>query len=369
MANQQKAKQYERLHLILSLSETVLSLLLVIYFVVSGLSSTLDDLVSTWSSNPYVQLIVFLGIAGGSFSVILFPFSFISGFWLEHRYGLSNQTLFQWLWEKAKASMVGLVLFLPVVIVFYYFLRSYPDTWWIWTATILFLFSVVLGRIAPQVIFPLFYKFERLEDEQIVKRMKRLSEKGRFNLDGVYRFNMSKTTSKANAAFTGLGKSKRIILGDTLLETLSHDEIESVFAHEVGHYTHKHLLIGVVTGTITSYLSLFLADLIYEGAVNTYGFSGLDDLAALPMLTVILSILTFFISPVSNMLSRFHERQADRYALENSTDPGAFLTALEKLADKNLTDRTPSPVIEFLFHSHPSLEKRLRFAESIRSDF
>jgi len=367
MGNQQKAKQYERLHLILSLSETVLSLLLIILFVSSGTSGILKAFVKTWSPDPYLQLLFFVGIAGGFLSVLLFPFSFISGFWLEHRYGLSNQTFLQWMWEKTKGFLVGLVLFLPVFIVFYYFLRNYPGTWWIWTATILFLFSVILGRIAPQVIFPLFYKFEKLDDEEIAARMKRLSEKGNFNLDGVYRFNMSKTTKKANAAFTGLGKSKRIILGDTLLETLTPDEIESVFAHEVGHYAHKHLLIGVITGTISSYLSLFLAHLIYKALVSHYGFSGLDDLAALPLLTVILSVLTFFISPLSNMLSRLHERQADRYALKNSSEPGSFLTALEKLADKNLTDRTPSPVVEFLFHSHPSLERRLHFAESVLS--
>lgn len=365
--HQHKAKQYEKLHLILSMGETVLSIILIILFVTSGYSEQLKYYVASWVVNPYLQLLLFTAIAGTVFSVIFFPFSYISGYWLEHRYDLSNQNFMQWIWEKFKAFLVGAVLFLPVFLIFYYFLRNYPDTWWIWTATILFIFSVVIGRIAPQIIFPLFYKFEKLDDEEIFERMKRLADKGNFNLDGVYRFNMSKTTKKANAAFTGLGKSKRIILGDTLLDSLSYDEIEAVFAHEVGHYYRKHLLIGVLTSTIISYLSLFLAHLIYHTIVNQYGFTGVDDLAALPILTVILSLLTFFISPVSNALSRLHERQADRYALQNSADPKAFITALEKLADKNLSDKSPHPVVEFLFHSHPSLERRLRFAETVLS--
>jgi STE24 endopeptidase len=195
--------------------------------------------------------------------------------------------------------------------------------------------------------------------------MNRLAKLGKFNLDGIYRFNMSKNTKKANAAFTGLGKSKRIILGDTLLESFTGDEIETVFAHEVGHYAHKHLLIGIITGTVSSYLSLFLADMIYQSVVRSYHFQGIDDLAVLPILTIALTVITVIFSPISNALSRRNERQADRYALRNSSQPSAFISAMEKLAEQNLADRTPHPLVEFLFHGHPSVEKRIKFSKAI----
>ncbi len=362
---QKNAKQYEKIQLILSLTETLLTIVLILFFVIFDYSRALREWVGQAATDPYVRLLLFSVVVGGGFSLITVPFSYISGFWLEHHYGLSNQRFLQWVWEQMKAFLVGIVLFLPVFLVFYYFLRNYPETWWLLTATILFLFSVVLGRIAPQIIFPLFYKFERLDDEDLLQRMRRLAKEGRFRLDGIFRFNMSKNTRKANAAFTGLGKSKRIILGDTLLDSFTHEEIESVFAHEVGHYVHRHLWIGIITGTLSSYLSLYLAHIIYKLIVFRAGYSGLDDLAVLPVLAIILSLITFFVSPVSNALSRRHERQADRYALLKSSEPAAFISALEKLAEINLADKSPHPVVEFLFHGHPSLGKRIRFARAV----
>ncbi|MGD9487977.1 MAG: M48 family metallopeptidase [Calditrichaceae bacterium] len=363
LGREKLAKTYNRIKLIVSLSETLISLLLIVGFVYSGYSGRLSDLVSEWFSNPYIRLLAFLAIIGMVMSVISFPVSYFSGFWLEHYYKLTNQSLKGWILEKMKGLAVGLVLFTPILILFYFFLRNYPDTWWLWTATALFVFSVIIGRIAPQVIFPLFYKFEKLDNKELLGRMNRLAGKGKFNLDGVYRFNLSKTTNKANAAFTGFGKSKRIILGDTLLEKFSLDEIETVFAHEVGHYVHKHLLIGVITGTITSYLSLYIAHIVYSSMVFSRGFNGLGDLAALPLLSIVLGVISFIFNPLENAISRRHERQADRYALDNSDEPGAFIIAMQKLSDTNLSDHSPNPVVEFLFHSHPSVARRVQFAE------
>lgn len=160
-----------------------------------------------------------------------------------------------------------------------------------------------------------------------------------------------------------MGKSKRIILGDTLIEKFSLDEIESVFAHEVGHFVHKHLMIGVVVNTFTSFLSLYVAYIIYNFLILQLGFESQADLAALPLLSLILTGISLLTSPLTNAQSRRHERQADLYALENSSNPASFLVALKKLGDTNLTDESPHPIIEFLFHSHPSINKRIEFAE------
>jgi len=361
----QQAKQYEKINLILSIFSTVLSIVVLILFVTLGYSVQLRNYTATWFENPYFQLMGFLFTIGAGYSIISYPLSFFGDFWLEHHFDLSNQTFWAWMWEKTKGSLVGLVLGVPLLLAFYFFLLNYPETWWLWTATILFFFSIIIGKIAPQVILPLFYKFEKLDDETLLSRMQSLAEKGKFALEGVYRFDMSKSTKKANAAFTGMGKTKRIILGDTLIEKFNADEIEGVFAHEVGHYVHKHIIQGVVVGTITSYLSLFLAHLLFSEVVIYYGFNGVADLAALPVLSLIITIISLISSPLSNMLSRYNERQADTYALKNSSNPAAFIEALQKLAESNLSDPEPHPVVEFLFYSHPSVGKRVKFAEGL----
>jgi STE24 endopeptidase len=361
----EKAKQYEKIKLFVSLFSTVLSIVILLLFVILGYSAELRNEVSAWYDNSYLRLLSFLFVIGAAYSVISFPMSFFADFWLEHYYKLSSQKFPGWIWEKTKAFFVGLVLGVPILLAFYYFLLNYPQSWWFWTATVLFFFSVILGKIAPQVIFPLFYKFEKLDDENILSRMKALAEKGKFALEGIYRFNMSKTTNKANAAFTGLGKSKRIILGDTLLEKFDAEEIEGVFAHEVGHYVHKHITQGVIIGTISSYASLYIAHLLFSKIVIDYKFEGVADLAALPLLSLIITLISLITSPLSNMLSRHNERQADAYAMKNSSNPGAFIEALKKLAETNLSDPSPHPLVEFLFHSHPSIEKRVKFTEGL----
>ena len=178
-----KAKQYQRIKLIFSISETIVSLVLLSIFIFAGYSIQWRIWVSAQAENPYLQLLIFLGGIGAAYSVISVPLSFITGFWLEHRYELSNQSFGAWFWEQIKAFLVGIVLLVPVMLIFYFFLRNYPQTWWLWTAVILFVFSIIIGRIAPQVIFPLFYKFEKLEREDLLERMKLLAEKGKFKLE------------------------------------------------------------------------------------------------------------------------------------------------------------------------------------------
>lgn len=360
-----KAKQYEKIKLSLSIFSTVLSITLLILFVVLGYSEQLRTAIYGWAENPYLRLLIFIFILGAGFSVISFPMSYFGDFWLEHHYDLTTQKFTGWIWEKAKGFLVGIVLGVPILLAFYYFLLNYPETWWFWTATVLFFFSVIIGKIAPIVIMPLFYKFEKLNDENLLQRMQILAEKGKFSLQGVYRFNMSKTTNKANAAFTGLGKSKRIILGDTLLEKFNTDEIEGVFAHEVGHYAHKHIIQGVIIGTISSNLTLYIAYISLNFVVAYFGFMGIADLAALPVLSLIMTAISLISSPLTNMLSRANERQADTYAIKNSSNPEAFISALTKLAESNLADPSPHPIVEFLFHSHPSIGKRVEFAENL----
>jgi len=177
---------------------------------------------------------------------------------------------------------------------------------------------------------------------------------------------MSKNTKKANAAFTGIGKSKRIILGDTLLKNFSPEEIETVFAHEMGHYKKRHIMKLMTVSVVMTFAGLYLTSLAYSNSLNTFGFNSVSEIAALPLLFIYLSLFGLITSPISNILSRKFEWEADTFAIETTRDKGAFISAMEKLADQNLADKTPNKIIEFLFHSHPSIDKRIKFAEDYK---
>jgi STE24 endopeptidase len=358
-----RVKAYNRRKLIVGLSGTVLLFAFVIAVVITGFSRNITSLASSVSGNQYLGFLVFAAILGTMEIVLSFPLKFYSGFYLEHAYSLSNQTLLRWLWEQTKGLLVGSFLGIPVLLVFFYCLKQFRNLWWLPVAIVMFIFTTLLARIAPKVIFPLFYKFTPLGKEELKGRINRLCAEAGFQVEGVFSFNMSKNTRKANAAFTGLGKTKRVILGDTLLEKFSEDEIETVLAHELGHYRRGHIWKGILISTVVTFVGLFITSRFYLASLSLFGFECIDDLAALPLLGLGLGLFGFATSPVMNTISRKHEYEADQYAVRKSGNPMAFIDALKKLADMNLADCAPNPVVEFLFYSHPSIEKRIRRAE------
>ena len=363
-ATSPQAKQYSRIKLTFSLAGTVLSFAVTLVILVSGISLRADILVHTYTGSPYIALLLFsavLGILNGVFSL---PLSFYSGYVLEHRFNLSNQNFFQWIWEQVKAFLVSIPIAAPLALLFYFFLREYQSLWWLAVATAMFVVSIVLSKIAPVVIMPLFYKFIPLENDLLTERILALCKNTRMNITGIFTFNLSKTTKKANAGFTGIGKSKRIILGDTLMQHFSDDEIETVFAHELGHYVHGHIWKNILVGTLSIYLGLFITAKLYFISLSWFGFFAIDQLAALPLLVLWLGVYSVVTSPLSNVLSRKYEFEADRYALEKTGNVSAFVSTMRKLADMNLADVAPHPIIEFLFYSHPSIEKRIHAAEN-----
>ncbi len=358
-------KRYNRTKLVVSLIGGVISFLLTIGLLASGYTVTIEQLSYSFSSNVYVTLIIFSAIFGIISGIVSFPFSFYSGFILEHRYKLSNQTFVQWMWESVKGMLIAVPLFIPLALIFYFFLLTFMVHWWLPVAITLFIVSIGLSRIAPIVILPLFYKLTPLEDSPLKEKILSLTASTSMYVEGIYSFNLSKTTKKANAAFTGIGKSKRILLGDTLIENFSEDEIETVFAHELGHYSHGHIWKGIVVGTVSIFVGLYLTSLAYSASLLWFGFTSISQIAALPLLTVWLSVYSIVTSPFGNILSRKHEFEADRYAVEQTKNKTAFVSTMNKLGEMNLADRTPHPLVEFLFYSHPSIEKRIQTVEQI----
>lgn len=359
----ESAKQYARIKLVLAVFTTLFFFLVTIVLVGTGITTTVEEFARGRAGNDYLVLLLFVGALWLLEGIVTLPLSYYSGYVLEHRYGLSNQTRGVWVREGIKGVLVGAALMMPLVLAVFFWIRTYGPLWWLPVGATLFLFSVILARLAPILIFPLFYKFKPLEEGGLKTTILSLCGKIGMPVGGVFVFDMSRNTKKANAAFTGIGKSRRIILGDTLVANFTDEEIETVFAHELGHYKLRHIWVMMAFGTVSSFLGLYATALVYETSLGWFGFSRPDEIAALPLLGLWLGVYSLLTNPLSNMLSRAHEYAADRFAVQLSGKTRAFQNALTKLAKVNLADPSPHTLVEFLFHSHPSIEKRIRAVE------
>jgi STE24 endopeptidase len=287
------------------------------------------------------------------------------GFRLEHEYHLSNQKLKSWVWDEVKGWLLGLVLATVVVELIYLAIRLAPQYWWLMAWAVFIVLYIFFTQVAPIAVFPLFYKFVPLEDEDLKQRLLRLSERARTQVRGVYEWKLSEKSRKANAALVGLGSTRRIILADTLLKDYTHDEIEAVLAHELGHHVHKHILQSILVEATITLAGFWAANQVLRYAIERRGmFLSLSDFAGLPLLALVSAVMSFLLMPALNAYSRSKERQADRYSLQSIPSIGPFVSSMEKLCEQNLAEREPSPVVEWFFHSHPAISKRVAAAEA-----
>jgi STE24 endopeptidase len=286
------------------------------------------------------------------------------GFRLEHRYNLSNQKLGSWLLDELKGWTVGLVLGTIVAELVYGLIRVSPQFWWVYAWLAFIVLFVVFAQIAPVVLFPLFYRFIPLENEELKSRLVRLSEAAGTRVRGVYEWKLSEKSKKANAALTGLGNTRRIILSDTLLQNYSEDEIEAVLAHELGHHVHRHIFKSIALQTVITLVGFWSASQVLTYAVKNFNmFSDLHDFANLPLLALVSSILSLLLLPALNAYSRHNEREADQYCWKAVPNVSPFISAMNKLSEQNLSERNPSRIVEVLFHSHPPVTKRIAAAQ------
>ena len=358
------AKKYNNIKLAIGISEGIISFILILLFVWLGYSLKLENYLTNLIQNSYLLFIAFILVVGFIGSVLSFPISYYTGFYLEHKYNLSNQTFFKWILEGLKGLLVSLVIGIPILLIFYFSLNYFGNIWWLPFAIIMFFISVVLSQIFPILIFPIFYKITPIENEELKERITGLARDANLKVENVYKFNMSKNTKKANAAFTGLGKTKRIILGDTLLENYSIEEIETVIAHELGHYKKKHIVKNILIGTVSSFLTLFLIALLYKNSLSWFGFTNITQVSALPLLALWSMLIGIIQTPLGNILSRKFEYEADEYAIFETKNPFAFKKTLEKLTEQNLGDKEPHPFVEWFFYSHPSIKNRINAVDS-----
>jgi len=354
----EKSKVYNRITIAVQIISLILNFGLILVLIFTPLARTIETKIYSITSNDYIAFLLFILSIGIISSIYEIPLNFYSEFIVEHKFKLSNQRFTDWLIEKLKSFLVSSVIALPILLIFFYLLKNF-ELWWLFIAFAIFFFSILLARLAPTLIFPIFYKFIPLDNENLKMKLTELCKKFGINFEGIYTFNLSKTTKKANAGFTGIFKSKRIILSDTLIENFTDDEILTVFAHELGHYKKKHIVKNILIGFVTTIVTFYLADQLYLYLISLMRFNSIYQLSALPLLFLIMSIFSLILMPVTNSISRKFEYEADEFAVKSTGDKNAFISSLQKLSRINLADENPNQIIEFIFYSHPSIKKRI----------
>ncbi|HRV92726.1 MAG TPA: M48 family metallopeptidase [Anaerolineae bacterium] len=366
LERQNLAKEYARIKRRLFVFELGLSVVYVLVWVFSGLSPWLRDQIYAVTQATWLAVPLFALGFGVPYAVITAPLNYYGGFVLPHRYQQSVQSFGSWLFDQFKGAAVSGVLGLIILEIIYALMGLAPQTWWLWAGGVMLLFTVLLSSLAPVLLFPLFYKYKPLDNEALVTRLTDLAERTGTQVQGVYAFDMSSKTVAANAAVMGLGRTRRIVLGDTLVEKFTIDEIETVMAHELGHHVHHDLTLGIIVQSVLTLAGLWLADVIIRWGVAAFGYYGLTDPATLPLFIVAFTIFGLVTMPLGNLWSRWREVKADAYALETTGNPAAFISAMTRLANQNLAEAEPPAWVEFLLHSHPSISKRVAMAESFR---
>jgi STE24 endopeptidase len=362
-----EARRYNRIHRWLEVSDFALGLAFLVALLLTGWNGVLRDWAYSAAFQNYTLSVFFyvfmLMLAGKLLGIGLDYY----GLRLERQYQLTIQKTRSWLWDEAKGFMVGLVLAGLIAELLYFTIRQSPQHWWIITWGLFIGLFVALAQVAPLVLFPIFYKFEPLENEDLKKRLLRLSDKAGTKVRGIYKWHLSEKSRKANAALTGLGATRRIILADTLLDHYSPDEIEAVLAHELGHHVHRHILKSIFVQAAVTLFGFWAANYVLHLSIEQWGmFDTLSDFSNLPLLVLLATTLSLLLMPAMNAFSRFNERQADRYAFEHIRSVQPFISSMNKLAAQNLAERTPSRWVEWLFHSHPAISRRVAAAEAWR---
>jgi STE24 endopeptidase len=368
--NEDKASRYHRLGRRTSLLNTAWSFVLLCGLLVTGASSALRTwAVSTASGagiahSPSAVVILYVLVLSIIIDAATLPLSFYKGFVLERRYGLATETMGHWMKDHLKAVAVGLVFAELAAVFIYAALQRWPDAWWVVSGVAYSLVVILLVNLAPVLLLPLFYTFRPLDKAALRERLTALAAKANTSIRGVYEWTLSDRTKKANAALTGMGNTRRILLSDTLLADYSDDEIEVILAHELAHHVHRDIWSAVALDAALTFAGFYVASQMLRWAVPLLGLQGASDVAGLPVLVMAAGGLGVIVKPVMNAMSRSHERRADRYALRVTNNPSAFVSAMRRLGQQNLAEENPSKLVQAFFYTHPPIKERLRVAQN-----
>ncbi len=374
---QQRAREYAQKRRRLSFLNMGIGVLCLCVFLGASLDIWLRDRLASFANSlPFLnwspqtnwyplQILLYFVIAMLIYELLTLPVIYYSGFVLSHRYGMSVMSLKAWIKDLIVSFSLSLILETAFISLVYALLAWQPETWWLWVALTILFFSVIMANLAPVLIFPLFYKFTPLQDEELTRRLTDLAARANTRIRGVFQMKMSHKTTATNAALMGLGNTRRVVLGDTMIDRYTPDEIEVILAHELGHHVHRDIWKLIISQAILTLAGLYIANLCLHWAITTFNrYHGLTDPATLPLFFILMGLFGLIIMPVTNGYSRHIEYQADEYALASTGKVVAFKSAMTRLANQNLAVIEPSPIVEFFFYSHPSIKKRLAHADT-----
>jgi STE24 endopeptidase len=328
-------------------------------FAAPSLVSWIDGHVdSRWAALAIAAVVMIGGMV-----VVSLPLEYYSGFMLERRYQLTNQTPATWAWFQVKTWLLGSVIGGIVLGGLYALLWHGGEYWSVWLWCGVMLLSVVLAKLFPLVILPLFYPARPLDRPSLAERLSNMARGSGLNLTGIYDLQLSKDTKKANAMLAGLGSSRRVYFSDTLLEAFDDNQIAVVFAHELGHHIRGHIWKGIgLTALVSSALVALIHWRLNPFAGDPMNWQG--AIGGFPQLVLISVLFPLLLAPITNAISRRFERQCDSDALRLTDDPAAYRTAFQKLGDMNMADPNPPRWEEILFDDHPAMSKRIAMADA-----
>jgi len=355
------ALKYETKKRRASFAGTVVGFILTLCFILF-ISRPLLDILPKFAFFRF--LFFFWALALFSLPFDLF-FSYRSGYKIEHEFGFSNQNKRAFFTDEVKGFLINLVINPLLALILLLAFRLSPDLWWLWAACAMILVSVIFATLYPVLIMPLFNKYTPIEDEDLTSRLGLILKKGGLKIKGFFIQDMSRQTKKENAFLGGLGKTRRVVLSDNIIDNMSVSELENVLAHEVGHYRYKHIWKNIFLGALYQVLIFFISHQVMM-LINPDFLKSFDNmLLAYPIFLLCFGVLhMLFIGPISKAVSRYFERQADRYALDMTQDPDAFKSAMAGLANRNLSNAYPTPFIKIMYYSHPPIGERLDLAET-----
>jgi STE24 endopeptidase len=370
--NEDRASRYHRLKRRAVLASTAAAaawLLLLLYSGSAvGLARWADTLAATLALpllplRRAIPIILFVGVIGFGHELIVLPFSLYRTFVLDRRYGLSSEPLGAWAKDHLKAVLLGLFLTIASAAAVSTTMHLTRTWWWALSAAIFAAAGVLVARLAPIVVMPLFYRFRPLDRDALRDRLLTLSERAGVAVLGAFEWGLGAKTTRANAALVGLGRTRRILLSDTLLKDFTDDEIEVILAHEIGHHVHRDIWSALAVESVTLLLSLLAAHVVVGRFGAVFGIADPTELSALPLIALAAGGVSLLLTPAGYAWSRHHERRADRFALTITARPAAFISAMRRLGVQNLADERPSAATFWFFHTHPTIDERIEAAK------
>lgn len=368
--NEDKAARFHRLQRSAAWVSLATQAAVLLAFVAGGWSLTTRDAavaISHRSASSLLTVAVFAMLFLLVLELVALPQQFYRTFLLEHRYGLSAAPFRVWLSDHCKGLGLSLCLGLIAAEFVYFALSRWPTWWWAITAIAAVVAIVVLAGLTPVLLLPLFYRFKPLDRASLITRLEALSRRAGIPVLGVYEWSLADKSRRANAALVGAGGNRRILLSDTLLEHYSDDEIEVILAHELGHHAHRDIRNGLAIESVVIAVACGIAAVALNLLWGPLGLEGPTDVAGLPLLVMAGAMVSLVTTPFVNAWSRRNEHRADRFALELTDRPDAFVSAMRRLAAQNLAEERPSTATLWLFHTHPPFDERIQAARAFVS--